>query len=216
MFYLFYHRAVVTAPTANLSACRLIRTYSVARRQYNETIVNAMLAALATPPLFHPVRIGWGWERQEHVISGSMGFNNPTKEAIEEAKRIFGEDRSISVIINLGSGLQNPPRLDSSTTNELYETLGNIVCDSEKVADELSRRFAHSSIYHRFSVDRGMESRAPTAWEEDVLANICTQTKAYIERISLSLDAAIEPFSSKVSSLTLGQVGESGLSWNSK
>lgn len=198
-------RAITVIPASNLSNCRLLRTYRAASPEYNCTIVEAALAAMAHPAWFPAVKIGPNYCK-ETLIGGNAGFNNPTKNALEEAKRVFGVEQRVSVVISLGSGQKPPQSLVNPAIKELQESLGEMALNGGGVDEELGRRFAKSSFYYRFSVNPAMGEITITDWDEDKLGAIVGHTKAYIEKISSPLSVVVDLLLKAEGSAILGQL----------
>jgi hypothetical protein len=150
----------------------MFRSYPSARSSYNPTILEAVRASWATPGLFSSVRLGANLLREE-IVSAVNGFNNPTLEAIKEAKDIFGKERRVSCLLSLGAG-QAEVR---STSSKDYTT--KTAQDTETIARECQRRFGSLEIYFRFSVERGMDLEC--AIGEGTFGAIATHTSVYLE-----------------------------------
>ncbi|KIM26364.1 hypothetical protein M408DRAFT_50543, partial [Serendipita vermifera MAFF 305830] len=88
---------------ASISGCRMFRNYKSKRSSYNPTIVEAVRATWATPGLFSSVFTGNG-PQQEEIISAVNGFNNPTLQAVQEAREIYGTGKAVSAFLSLGNG----------------------------------------------------------------------------------------------------------------
>jgi hypothetical protein len=195
-------RAVVVVPAANSSTCRFIPTYRIRRQEHNESLLNTIQAALS---LSTPVKIGPS-APQVKVVSGVIGLRNPSREAIQEAKRIFGEERRVCLVISLGSGQEAPPTVEKN----MPETWKNVVLSSQRVTDELFYRFSPTSFYHRLSVDRGMENIPPLKWDDALHDKVVSHTIDYLQRISPSLDAIVDSLLNRTGSYTLGQICKLG------
>ncbi|KIM27449.1 hypothetical protein M408DRAFT_48791, partial [Serendipita vermifera MAFF 305830] len=89
--------------SAAIAGCRMFRNYKSKQASYNPTIVEAVRACWATPGLFASVIIGNGPQKEE-IISAVHGFNNPTPQAVQEARELYGTDRAVSALLSLGSG----------------------------------------------------------------------------------------------------------------
>jgi hypothetical protein len=165
--------------------------------------MEAILAALALPTWFPPVKIGISYS-SEILTSGALSFSNPTKQALDEARRTFGTDAEASIILSLGSGRRRPRSVDTAATN----VLDDMAHGGEQIAEELSQRFKNSNFYQRFSVDSGLENLSMTSWTDDDLSAITSHSKAYIERMSSSVSAAAELLMKNKGSITLGQLSE--------
>jgi hypothetical protein len=170
--------------------------------------VEAIQAATAVPGWFPPAKVGPTFCK-ESLAGGAIGYNNPTKKALEEAKRIFGPEHKASIILSLGSGRKHPQCLQSGVKDEFQQVLVDMVQSGEETARELSQRFGNSNFYHRFSVDSGLETLSITGWAEDDLGSITTHTKVYIESVWSSLSAVSDLLVKNEGCITLGQLSKS-------
>lgn len=202
-----FFSSVLTTPVAILSSCRPLRTYSIGRPDINPAILEALLATTANPTWFPPMTLGRSFS-QEKLIGGATGFNNPTSEGLEEAKRIYGSESTVSIILSLGSGQNSPSVTDNPGIEGLVEGIERMTVDCDKTASELARRFASSSSYFRFSVDKCIEPCRVSDWSEQRLGTINSHTKNYLEEKSASLDCAVQLLIKKQSSHTLGQLSK--------
>jgi hypothetical protein len=132
--------------------------------EYNCTIMEAIQAATALPDWFPPVTVG-PTHLRELLTSGIIGYNNPTKKALEEAKRLFGSDRNASIVLSFGSGRRHPQGLRNDMKDGLRQVLDDLAQSGEDTAEELSKRFrklqllspALGRFWARESVDNRME-----------------------------------------------------------
>jgi hypothetical protein len=165
--------------------------------------MEAVLAAVALPIWFPPVKIGPPYSSQT-LTGGALSFSNPAKQALDESGRVFGDDTKISIILSFGSGRRRPRSLDIAT-----DLLDDIAHTGEMVGEELSQRFRNSNFHQRFSVDCGLESLLATSWTDDDLGAITDHSKSYIEKISHSISVASELLMNNEGSVSLGQLSES-------
>lgn len=189
------YRVVFVASMADISVCRKLMNY-VSREQstLNPTIVDAIRAVVAFPGLFDPVSIGTT-TREEQFISCKFFFNNPTKQALQEAKPYFGPGRQVAAIVSLGCGKALPPSI-SSTLNEAdyVELLEIVATDSEKVSEDMERligqsNYTHRRVYFRFSVDRILDESG----DQRLVGKIISNTLGYLvkEQTGRSLDECV-------------------------
>jgi hypothetical protein len=143
------------------------------------------------------------------LAGGTRGNNNPTKKALEEAKRMFGSEHRVSIVLSLGSGSSRPITLHNGMKDEFRQILDDLAQSGEETAEELSHRFENSSFYHRFSVDLGLDNLSITEWTREDIGTTTTHTKVYIEKISLSLSAVAELLMKNEGCVTLGQLSKS-------
>jgi hypothetical protein len=134
----------------------MFRNYQSPQQSGTEvTLVEALRAAWATPGLIAPKLVG-PTGREEELVSAVNGFNNPIQEAIKEAYTTFGPDARIACLLSLGSGQRGVISLDEKDVTP--RKLGmQMVTDSDIVAEEVRKRIGRLRIYHRLSVDRGLE-----------------------------------------------------------
>jgi hypothetical protein len=154
------------------------------------------------------VKIGPTYSK-ESLAAGAIGFSNPAKQALDEARRMFGSNHEVSVVLSLGSGHRHPQGLHTSVGDEMRQRLDDLAQSGKKTAAELSQRFGNSGFYHRFSVDSGLENLSMTGWAEDDIGRITTHTKIYIENISLALSTVVELLVQNKGSVTFGQLSKS-------
>jgi hypothetical protein len=140
-----------------------------------------------------------------------IGFSNPTKQALDEAKRMFGSDRKASLVLSLGSGRRHPKSLHNEMEDGLRQVLDDMAQSGEEAAQELSQRFEGSTFYHRLSVDSGLENMSTTGWAEDELGTITSHTKVYIQKVSRSISTVAELLVKDEGYVTLGQLSMSSI-----
>ncbi|CAE6483275.1 unnamed protein product [Rhizoctonia solani] len=151
----------------------LIRTYSVPENDGPKCrITQAALATTATMGYFKPVTIedsGIGMT----YIDGGLSGNNPTAHVLAEAERVFA-DQNVSCVVSIGAGHLRPISLKSKGVGM------TIAQDSERVAQEMARRFQYTSnIYFRFNVDQGMQTIGATSWEK--MPEVISHTQQHIK-----------------------------------
>lgn len=125
---------------------------------------------------YSPVRIGL-----QDFVGASMGYNNPTREAIWEAWNIFGADTPVASILSLGAGV-SPPRSINQSMDNLHEVLE----DCDKLASELGGQYQQTGIYFRLSVDQGLQDIQHTGWDNNTAGIVESHTNAYIQRQTTS------------------------------
>jgi hypothetical protein len=145
---------------------------------------------------------------KELLAGGTIGHNNPTKKALEEAKRLFGSDHKASLVLSLGSGRRHPKSLHNGMKDGVQRSLDDMAQSGKETAEELSKRFEKSTFYHRFSVDSGLENLSITGWAKGDIGTITTHTKVYIEKVSSSLSAVADLLVKNEGCVTLGQISE--------
>lgn len=149
------------------------------------TVWEAARATSALPDLFKPVTIG----TLGTSFVAAIRTSNPIDIVLEEARGHFGFDREIACAISVGSGKRDVISLKQG--DDLKETLARIVADCETAAVAADRKLHGQSIYYRFNVEQGLQSRAHHDWER--LDEIATHTTVYLNEraVSDAMDAAV-------------------------
>lgn len=198
---------IIAVSAGNVSRCQIFRNYASRQSSVNCTLVDALCASIATPPLFDPVPIGPRL-RQQTFIGGAVGYYNPTRELLKEAKAAYGDEQRLAVLLSLGCGL--PPTLSLKSAASLsvnIETLVKyIATDCERIARELSSQLVEVDAYIRLNVTRGLEDIVFDDWS--CMGLIEDYTKTYLETTSVSqaIIKLSEKITGKVGSITLGQI----------
>jgi hypothetical protein len=168
--------------------------------------VEAILATCATQPDFLPISIGPALSRKE-LIGGAMGSGNPTRELILEAYNLFGKDAHVSTILSLGSGRLGALTAPSTgEKEELADVLREMVKSCEQVAQEMETQVGHLGIYHRFSVEQGLQ-RIHGADLSDI-DWLNAQVDSYLDeaQVSRKLDHCVESLRLRQGQVVLEQL----------
>lgn len=195
---------------------RRFRTYDVrSNSNMNCKIWQAVRATMATPTIFKSISIGEEDQIPERFIDGGLKGNNPVKEVMDESRLVFGDDRLLGVLVNLGAGysgtigLSTPDTFQRVLPTDLLITLKNLAVDCESTAEEVKHHWKNiPDRYFRFSVTHGTEGISLEEWKkmEDVQAH----TKSYLRRseVSDAIDSLVERLcgsTSATSKFTLGE-----------
>jgi hypothetical protein len=174
----------------HIGHARILRNFDASQDDsLNFTIAKAMLATLASPPLFTPAPILSGTSTFEY-ISGDLTLSNPTRLTISEAYEAFGGEQRVACLLSIGCGhpgvIVAPENSDLESWNQFVE---KIVKDSEQRAEEIESQMGHLGLYHRFSVTRGLEM------EKEIIAvqaeDIVTHATVYLTGVSVSRKVAM-------------------------
>jgi predicted acylesterase/phospholipase RssA len=202
--------AIIAVPTSDMSRCQVFRTYPSRQSGINCTLTEALCSSLATPPLFDPVSIGQRLVQQKFV-GGSVGYCNPTRELLREAKSAYGDDQILALVLSLGSGLPPVLSLEPSTSpSGSIELLAkHMAIDCERVARELSNQLMEVDAYLRLNVNRGLEGAKFDDWS--CVGPIETHTRTYLETTSVTqaVSKSATKATKRVGSITLGQLSSS-------
>jgi hypothetical protein len=153
------------------------------------------------------VAIGPAWAPRRFVGT-PLGVNNPIRQALEEARSKFGDERKVSSILSLGSGRPAVLSLDLrvSVQDSLHNLLLQAVLDCEKAARELPDQLLQYEGYFRLNVDQGMENLKISDW--DKLGSISEHTDVYLHKpdIEIRIDNRSRLLQERGGSTCLGQL----------
>ena len=177
--------AVGTSDITHAAGPTLFRSYDVAKnKEYNCEIWEAARATSAAPTFFKRIKIGPSGSGIDYVDAG-IGCNNPIKQVMAEAARVFGEEAPVGCIISIGAGQSGSVRLAQPDTfqkclpTDLIRVLKEIATDSGRIAEEMELRYKNiPGLYNRFDVDRGLGSVSLAEWKE--LGTVREHTKNYM------------------------------------
>jgi predicted acylesterase/phospholipase RssA len=155
----------------------VLRNYSSSHEPLVDlTIAEAMLATCSISPIFTPTTISKNFVTFEY-ISGDIGLSNPIREVIAEAHRTFGDERTVACVLSIGCGHPgvNAVPTDSSGTS-WTEFLDGVARDSEKTAQDIATQMSQLTLYHRLSVNRGLEKNQAREWTDPNFTTAHTMT----------------------------------------
>ncbi|TKA80355.1 hypothetical protein B0A49_01484, partial [Cryomyces minteri] len=170
---------------------RLFRTYAVrANRTQNCKIWEACRATSAAPTYFKRISIGPEGEEEE-FLDGGLGYNNPVKQVLEEAERVFPANQKIGCIVSIGTGQAKIIKYDTpnfagrAVPIQLINALKDLATDSDIIAEEMEKKFVNArDTYFRFNVDRGLDGISLEEWEK--LQEVGTYTASYVGLTAIS------------------------------
>lgn len=167
---------------------RLFRSYrGRSFHSSNCTIIDVLLATLATPGIFVPFTIE-GVGSSKDIIDAETGCSNPILELLKEAGDIYGPQMHASSIISMGSGRENPDVAYLVDASSHFHIQISIAC--EIIHEDLHDRTQHLKIYHRFNPGRD-GSGGLLEWTQ--LSHLKTLTVSYLQVgvVGQRLDAAV-------------------------
>lgn len=162
-----------------------LRNFNVRQEKVTDlTIAEALLAAVATPPLFEPLSISKNSTTFDYVGSDWI-MSNPMQEIIGEARRAFGAEARVACLLSLGCGhpgvFSFPEDLYSSEWNR---TLERVTVDAERKAQSLESQLKLLGLHYRFSVTNGLErDTLETKLDPGV---IMAHTNVYVDDVQVS------------------------------
>ncbi|KAG8808609.1 hypothetical protein FRC17_003869 [Serendipita sp. 399] len=173
--------------TFNMATCEHLRTY-LTREHYPThcSLVQAACATIATPGLFNSAVQIHHHSGSTSFVGAGVGTNNPARELLQEAERVYGANRQVAYLISIGAGVPLPisaiMRGDGSGGGRRMATDGvggddgvggygrvmlRVAADCEGVARTLKENLKDVGIYFRFSVDQRMGETTMTGWKTD-------------------------------------------------
>ncbi|KAH8832823.1 hypothetical protein DL96DRAFT_682322 [Flagelloscypha sp. PMI_526] len=164
---------------------RLLRTYR-SRTNFGPrcTIRQAACTALADQLHLPAIQIP---DDGETFIGAHLGFNNPTGVVLPEIPNAFPKAKHVSCIVNLGAGHAGFATIPAG--GPTLEVLRKAAQDCEKVAESiLSRSYNLPGLFHRLSVEHGVQTSFVASTPIATRATIASHTKAYLE-LTLTSDA---------------------------
>ncbi|KIM30831.1 hypothetical protein M408DRAFT_271216 [Serendipita vermifera MAFF 305830] len=193
---------------ANVGSVRILRNFSVRQEPaLNMTIAEALLATLATSPLFSPLSLIKGGATTEY-IGGDTTISDPTQNLLDEAYGTFGSEALVACLLSIGCG--HPGLIAAESASDVatwYRLTDKLLADGERKAQQLESRMGHLGLYYRFSVTLGLE--------RDVTPDIGTtlaHTEVYLADVAIShkLDLCIDALKSQSGIASLEQLQHSG------
>jgi hypothetical protein len=173
------------------------------------SLVDALSASMALPTIFSPVLVGPDYAAEEFSGSG-MGFNNPTRELLKEAKSEYGDERQVCLILSLGPGRPKEINLEHSNlgTSAVEDLLTKLVTNGDMVDSELSYQLYDVGAYVRLNVDQGMEDIQFHDWNQ--LGKIRAHTRKYLQSASVNklVEGSVISIERREGSMTLYQLSK--------
>ncbi|KIM20971.1 hypothetical protein M408DRAFT_305789 [Serendipita vermifera MAFF 305830] len=193
---------VITRLRANAGIKICLRSYPTQSHPASTiTLVEAVLATCAIPPLFAPIKTGPKYREKEYIGAG-LGANNPIQEVIAESYSLFGQKSTVGSLLSVGGGHPGVITLPSDgDADDLYKTMRDMMNDCAEKAREIKQNIGHTGIYFRFSVEQGMQNdHASQAIDPGW---IVAQTEGYLEDNVDQLDAFVKNSKQPVNPVTL-------------
>jgi hypothetical protein len=186
-----------------------LRNYIARHEQApNTTVIEALMATLATPPLFSSTTILHDSDTLEY-IGADMTLSNPTGEVISEAYATFTSDQPVACLLSLGCGrlgvVSTPLDSNLASWNRFLETL---ITDGDQKAQTIDSQMGHLRLYYRFSVAAGL-GESGTAVSPGS-GTIIAHAAAYLgdPSVSRKLDACIDSLKARDGIASLGQLSK--------
>jgi len=138
-------------------------------------IWQACRATSAAPTFFPPMVIG---RPPTAYVDGGLGYNNPIRLLVEEARHIWPASREIGCIVSVGTGIL-ASRDIGRTIQPLFESLKGMATDTEKTArefkEEMKHKYGVNQVYFRFNVQNGLEQVGLEEWKELDRTKVATE-----------------------------------------
>jgi hypothetical protein len=113
-------------------------------------------------------------------------FNNPARELLKEAQRVYGDERRLSVILTLGSGKPKDMSLGDSShrSSAMEQLLKKLVINSEAIERDLAHQLYEVGAYVRLNTTHGTEDIELYEWSH--LSVIVAHTQDYLATPSIT------------------------------
>lgn len=192
IWWLTPYSAVPIAYKRHVGPAYILRNYQDQDESINLTIADALAVTLATPPIFSPISISDDAANYEYIAADII-LSNPTRQLIAEAHKVFGSEKKVACLLSLGCGDLGTVAIPENSGLESWNSfLFRMVSDGEKEARVVASQMGHLELYHRFSVEYGLETFSVTEIVNP--DNIIAKTAAYLEDASIleKIDVLIE------------------------
>ena len=189
------HSFVCTYETKALGGSPvLLRTYQTGSAPVSCSIWEAARATSAAPTFFPPIK--FAAQTGGHFIDGGVGWNNPTKALVKEAKSYYRmksyKATQPTCLVSIGTGQKDLVQLHRAASMFWFKDrsglsiapiLGQIVTDCENTHDEVLLSYLEANardLYYRFNVPQGMQEVMLDEWEKS--DDIKTYTDKYLRQ----------------------------------
>jgi hypothetical protein len=148
---------------------------------HQPTVIEAICTSWAVPGLVSAAIVG-PLGREETLVS-ALGFINPIQEAIKVAYEAFGAEPRVSCLISLGSGKRGALSIQTDQPDSINSIGLQLATDAERTAEEVQRHIGNLKVYHRFSVDDGLQE--PAVFHAN-FGIIESHSRAYLSKQAIS------------------------------
>jgi hypothetical protein len=136
------------------------------------------------------------------LIDAMANYPNPTRELLQEAQRVFGEDSKVATVISIGSGKKKAANiLAGDDQNALVEAVKDAIINTEITHEELETRLNEAHLYFRFNVPHDIGSRVDSS-------GIYSHTATYLGEADTNkrLNEAIKSMRNRSGGITLKEL----------
>jgi hypothetical protein len=194
----------------NVGATCVLRNHVVRQEPSPDlTVAEAMFATSAIAPMFTPISIGKDFATFEY-ISGDLGLSNPVREVISGAYHAFGPEATVACLLSIGCGHSGTtPLPTTSNSGARIEFLEQLALDSERVSQEIGIQMGQLTIYHRLSVNYGLETSQAREWRDPKTS--AARTVAYLKDLEVValVDRCVDAIKTGHGSATLERLSKS-------
>ncbi|KAH8826123.1 hypothetical protein DL96DRAFT_1607243 [Flagelloscypha sp. PMI_526] len=186
----------------HVGCARSLRNYRVrSSKSPRCSIRQAIHATLADGVHLPAIRV-----QDEHFVSASSGFANPSYELMKELPAVFPKGCELTCFVNLGAGCSQLVHL---TARGSWEERAKRAQDAEAVAQNLIALCGGlGPCYFRLSVATGIDVSMPKSTDE-ILRIVKSLTMRYLEEanIKIHLDAAVDTLTKRHGVVSLERLG---------
>jgi hypothetical protein len=143
-------------------------------------------------------------DRKITLIDAMANYPNPTRELLQEAQRVFGEDAKVTTVISIGSSKKKASDVSAGVDqNVLVEAVKDTVINAEITHKELETRLHETHLYFRFNVVHDFGSRVDSS-------EIYSHTATYLGEADTNkrLNEAIKSIRNRSSGMMLKELSK--------
>jgi hypothetical protein len=117
-------------------------------------------------------------------VGGDLGLSNPTREVIAEAHRTFGDETTVSCLLSIGCGRSGANTVPSDPAGTTWtDFVERAWMDSEKTVQDIATQMSQLTLYHRLSVNYGLERSQVREWKDP--ESITAHTTTYLNDLGV-------------------------------
>jgi predicted acylesterase/phospholipase RssA len=168
----------------------LLRSYTTDVPPYICTVLDAARATSAATRFFPPAKVKIRYGLEVTYLDGGLGYNNPTRLALNEAEKIWGSGRGVGCIVSIGTGIPGYVRFEGNKL-ALAEKLVAISTGCQAVHQEMNSKFGgmQRGVYFRFDPPADLARIGLDEWKK--LNDVAELAHAYVHGNEVNLGDCI-------------------------
>jgi hypothetical protein len=173
----------------------LLRTYSSDSNKVDCTFWQAARATSAATVVFGGIGITWLGGTSTYYYGPDMEDSNPTEKSLQEASRVYGQERQVKCVLSIGTGKLAQEKMDKKAfaprlVKAVIKTTKSCEHSHNILVEQFRARNAQSQFYFRFSLRQVTEDVHLHDWN-------------HIDRLSADIKSllAVEPMKTEIGKL---------------